>query len=153
MAHESWTVSNSGIDEDSSLAKRAKKRRVGQRNDNTWIVFGDEKLSDAYPEYQVTLPPGNTVYTCECHTHQYGEYRSKRLCSHVMAVVLYRKGKLPEANRVELHKTTTETTGKAPTAVSPPDGYQAEVDEPPSESGAQLPSAPDSPWWTAKTNP
>jgi len=89
----SWKVVNPEDVEGTTLGKRAKKRLddvklVGSRR---WRVNGNPKLGDAYGEYIITLPEGSTKYECTCYTHQSGNYRRRKMCSHVLAVVLFRK--------------------------------------------------------------
>ena len=74
-----------------SLKKRALKRTVEQMGPRAWQVLGSTKLSDAYPEYIVTLPDGDTKYTCTCYGHGMGDVRRRKMCSHVLAVILHRK--------------------------------------------------------------
>ena len=74
-----------------SMAKRARRRTVTQPGNwahNRWLVLGDTKLGDAYSDYTVSF--NGRHYTCSCREHAYGEYR--KLCSHVVAVILFRKG-------------------------------------------------------------
>lgn len=74
-----------------SLVARARKRRVIQPGNwphNKFLVIGDGKLGDAYEDYTVTFD--GRLYRCSCREHGYGEYR--KLCSHALAVILYRKG-------------------------------------------------------------
>ncbi len=72
-----------------SLVDRAAKRIVRQAGYGRWLVMGDRKLGDEYDDYEVTLD-GRT-YSCTCYGHQYGGSRAKRVCSHVLAVIMYRK--------------------------------------------------------------
>lgn len=74
-----------------SLKKRAEKRTVQQTDEYDWIVHGNPKLGDAYPNYYITLPKGELKYVCSCYSHGRGEYRKRRMCSHVLAVILFRK--------------------------------------------------------------
>lgn len=83
-----------------SLVERARKRTVSDgKAISTWIVKGIPGLGDKYDEYLVRLI-GNE-YSCDCHDHGHGEYRARRTCSHVTAVILYRDGKLPTKKKVE----------------------------------------------------
>jgi ATP-dependent DNA helicase DinG len=74
-----------------SLKKRALKRTVEQMGPRAWRVLGSTKLSDAYPEYIITLPDDATKYNCTCYGHGMGDVRRRKMCSHVLAVILYRK--------------------------------------------------------------
>jgi len=73
-----------------TLLDRAKKRTGRPLGERTWVVDGDPKLHDEYPKYVVTLPHGAKRYTCSCREHEHGEHR--QFCSHVLFVVLARKG-------------------------------------------------------------
>lgn len=74
-----------------SLRKRALKREVEAVRHHVWLVQGDPKLDDSYPDYYVELQKieGKDKYHCECRTHYGGEAR--RFCSHVLAVIYYRQ--------------------------------------------------------------
>jgi len=72
-----------------SLLERAQKRSVQQVTPNRWIVFGDPNLGDAYPRYSVMLE--GTRYICSCYSHHYGTTRARKICSHVLATIIYRK--------------------------------------------------------------
>lgn len=74
-----------------SLTKRARQREVEYRGERVWMVQGLGKLGDAYDEYEVSLPTGEKKYVCDCHRSNYGEARAKKMCSHVLAVILWRK--------------------------------------------------------------
>ena len=94
MSKGTWEV----VDDDeprkeTPLEKRAAKRTVERIGKITWRVHGDKKLNDAYPEYLVTLPEGEGKrhYVCDCYKHGHGDSRRKKMCSHVMAVQMFRK--------------------------------------------------------------
>lgn len=74
--------------------KRARRRYVIQTSPKTWIVPGDPKLSDTYEQYDITLPPNERKYICSCYSHAGGQFRRRKACSHVMAVILFKRGKL-----------------------------------------------------------
>lgn len=74
-----------------SLKKRAEKRTLQQTSPNSWIVHGQPKMGDAYPSYNVKLPEGEHKYECSCYSHGRGEYRRRKMCSHVLAVILHKK--------------------------------------------------------------
>lgn len=78
-----------------SLVERARKRYVIPSGFNEWTVFGDRQLGDMHECYTVRLEGDR--YVCSCYMHQYGNVRQKTLCSHVLAVMLFRgaKGSLP----------------------------------------------------------
>lgn len=67
-----------------SLIDRAKKRDVRKIDDFTWIVIGNPKLDDKFPDYQVRFDGDS--WTCTCHNTNHGHTRARRGCSHVLAV-------------------------------------------------------------------
>lgn len=85
------------------LVKRARKRTLTWegRNDGTdfWLVDGDSKLKDTYPSYQVTKFIGDAKYDCACYHTSHGDSRARRVCSHVMAVILWKKENPDYASR------------------------------------------------------
>jgi len=99
-----------------SLKKRAEKRTVQQTGERAWLVHGDAKMGDAYPNYQVELKAGERKYNCSCYGHGRGEYRRRRMCSHVLAVILYRKKKVDESE-VPNHPYRPETWDTEPVDV------------------------------------
>ena len=94
-----------------SLRKRAEKRIVEQIASDVWVVEGSKKLSDAYPDYTVTMSGGAPKYECTCYQHGRGDTRRKRMCSHVLAVILYRKN--PHQEWVE-SEPDLEPAGEGP---------------------------------------
>jgi len=88
---EAWQTHSSKTD--SSLGKRARKRleSVSQIGSRTWRVAGSTKLGDSYGEYIVHLPDGATKYDCTCYHNDYGQIRQRRMCSHALAVSIWRK--------------------------------------------------------------
>ena len=73
-----------------SLIKRARKRSVHQAHAG-WRVDGDSKLSDSLDSYAVTYHPDRGRYDCDCYHNDYGDTRRRKVCSHVLAVMLYRR--------------------------------------------------------------
>lgn len=73
-----------------SLLERAKKRTVIPAGDH-WVVAGDSKLGDAYEDYAVSFVPETGKYHCRCYETDHGSTRARRMCSHVLAVILYRR--------------------------------------------------------------
>ena len=98
VENSSWiTIDPEDKFKGTALKKRAEKRTVRETGDvGVWVVDGDGKLGDAYPEYKVTLPEGEMKYVCECYGHGQGHHRRRKMCSHVLAVVLYRKNRKPD---------------------------------------------------------
>lgn len=62
---------------------------------NKWVLTGRPKLGDSFPIYTVRLSDG--LYNCTCFGHQWGESRQRRLCSHIVAVIVARR-----LNRVQV---------------------------------------------------
>ena len=93
MGRESWET----VDDDAgpfagtSLRKRAEARTVEQIGIRTWKVLGEDKFSDSYNEYLVRLPEGERKYDCDCYHHGRGDVRRRKMCSHVLATILFRK--------------------------------------------------------------
>lgn len=75
-----------------SLVKRAMKRRASIINGGAWWVAGDPKLGDKDEMYLVQLPEDSVRYDCSCYHALHGEVRQARRCSHVLAVILCRRG-------------------------------------------------------------
>lgn len=81
-----------------SLIKRARKREVFRgKDENSWRITGDTKLSDTRPQYFVGLEDGK--YFCSCQTSMGGEYR--RNCSHKVAVMLCRREEMEYAGEMQ----------------------------------------------------
>lgn len=82
-----------------TLVARAKKREVMPDEDfhNIWLVLGNAKLGDSFPHYEVKFDSETRKYVCDCYLTQHGESRARKVCSHVLAVILYRKDHKPEA--------------------------------------------------------
>lgn len=66
------------------VLKGTVKRRRGY-----WIVEGLEELGDTKPAYTVTISHGK--YHCTCYATMYGIIRQKHICTHIAAVMLYRR--------------------------------------------------------------
>jgi len=58
-----------------------------------WIVPGSHVLGDYYPYYNVILG-SDGKYVCDCHVHAYGYVRKSRICTHIAAVMVYRRVKV-----------------------------------------------------------
>jgi len=58
-----------------------------------WIVPGSHVLGDYYPYYNVVLC-SDGKYVCDCHVHAYGYVRKSRICTHIAAVMVYRRVKV-----------------------------------------------------------
>lgn len=77
----------------SSLVERAERRLVASDANmvGSWVVAGDARLGDAHDQYRVGLDPATHRYVCSCYGSAWGDVRAKRICSHVLAVILHRK--------------------------------------------------------------
>ena len=54
-----------------------------------WIITGLLELGDTKPTYIVTF--SRNRYYCSCYTTMYGAVRQKQICTHVAALILYRR--------------------------------------------------------------
>jgi len=74
-----------------SIVERGLKRvdDVVADDDNKWLLTGRPKLGDNFPLYTVRL--GNGHYSCSCFGHEYGETRQRRVCSHIIAIIVARR--------------------------------------------------------------
>jgi len=98
-----WTTEEVNNIEDKfrpSLVTRAKKRTVIPIGKGIWKVVGEPKLGDTYSMYKVTL--NGKRYSCSCYAHYFGESRANRICSHVLAVIMYRKQTLSTPHEIKI---------------------------------------------------
>lgn len=101
-----------------SLLKRAERREVTQLTDDAWRVQGVSNLGDTYPEYEVTISNGR--YACSCYLHGGGEVRARKVCSHVLGVILWRKKrKAVELARVRVAGKREERGSTSPVLLAP----------------------------------
>ena len=119
MGTESWTTTSPKRPSVASLKSRAKKRRVVKMSEQLWVVEGDPTLDDHRHEYRVTLPPDSKKFECDCYLHHGGDVRAKFMCSHVMAVILCRKGQLEYVEDVSDLLTSDVEDESLGTASSP----------------------------------
>lgn len=74
---------------------RARKRLEHQtpvndwRKSDAWVLPGIASLGDQYPEYIVTLHDHH--YICTCWSHVGGGTRRRHICSHAVAIMLWRR--------------------------------------------------------------
>jgi hypothetical protein len=54
-----------------------------------WLVEGVPTLGDRHASYLVWLD--GDKYRCTCFTHAYGYVRQARICTHIAAVMFYRR--------------------------------------------------------------
>ncbi len=64
---------------------------VVRKNDNWWLVPGFLSLGDEYSIYSVLYDKKEKKYTCDCFYHFYGEVRKAKICTHIGAVMVYRR--------------------------------------------------------------
>jgi Rad3-related DNA helicase len=89
-----------------SIVDRGLKRLddVVADSSDRWILSGRPELGDTFPIYTVCLDGG--FYHCTCFGHSFGESRRRRLCSHVVAVIVARRLNRvkvkPAGQRIEL---------------------------------------------------
>jgi Rad3-related DNA helicase len=79
--------------------KRAMKRTVSRGYDadtDGWVVDGNEGLGDSRRNYMVHFDGETKKYVCTCYSSDYGRTRARKMCSHVLAVILYRRNRSGE---------------------------------------------------------
>lgn len=122
MTFDPWHfVDNDALPD--TLVKRAKGRTVFMVGDDRWVVKGDSKLGDSKTHYHVSWDAETGQYDCTCYHSEHGQYRRKRMCSHVVAVVLGREDS-PHPLKPERAEVAVEGEGWR--------------DDPPIEPGPQL---------------
>lgn len=76
-----------------AIVERARKRLVragpAEVEKGLWVLPGFPDLGDSREEYRVRLTGRH--YTCDCYGRMWGEARERRICSHVVAVILWRR--------------------------------------------------------------
>ena len=101
---DDWTTENAAVARivarfRPSIVERAEKRLTRaepvQTGKHEWTLPGFSDLGDSREEYRVRL--AGRHYRCDCYERMWGGTREKRICSHVLAVVLFRKRKLRSA--------------------------------------------------------
>lgn len=104
-----------------ALKKRAEKR-LGDIRETAigFIVAGNEKLNDAYDQYEIA--PSGGGWWCSCYDTDHGDSRRRRGCSHVEAVKLWIERQGEEAP-IEVGADTSmgEDHGVLPPKLSPRD--------------------------------
>jgi len=77
----------------SSWFQRAALRALTVRKvaDNVWVVSGFYSLGDNYTRYAVRYDAKEKKYTCDCFLHFMGRVREYKICTHIAAVIIYRK--------------------------------------------------------------
>lgn len=81
-----------------SILDRGEKRvrDVAQVANDQWEVMGRPELGDEFESYTVTLvrdpfTQSGWRYLCSCYEHRSGRGRRRKLCSHALAVILWRR--------------------------------------------------------------
>ncbi len=77
----------------SSWFQRAALRALTVRkvSDKVWVVSGFYSLGDSYTRYAVRYDSEEKRYICDCFLHFMGRVREYKICTHVAAVIVYRK--------------------------------------------------------------
>lgn len=96
----------------SSLVDRAKERvtKVVQHRDDLWEVEADPKLGDKFGSYWVAFDQASHKYECDCFNTLYGESRRHRICSHIVAVIIWRRLNRREGDYTQ-HQKLPRITG------------------------------------------
>lgn len=66
---------------------------VREYKPNVWVVSGDPRLGDRSSIYVVRFDPVNGRYYCSCFESSWGLRRRNEICTHIAAVMLYRRYK------------------------------------------------------------
>lgn len=64
---------------------------VRESGENRWIVEGLSELGDLYSYYVVMFFDSTNRYSCSCYNTSYGYVRRRKICTHIAAVMLYRR--------------------------------------------------------------
>jgi hypothetical protein len=76
-----------------SWIKRALMRLgdVREVRENLYLVYGRRELGDWKPLYQVWFSEGEGRWFCTCYLSAFGFRRRREICTHIAAVMLYRR--------------------------------------------------------------
>ena len=66
---------------------------VQEIGNNRWMVKGIERFGDLYGIYRVTYYESSKKYSCTCFQTMYGNIRRRKICTHIAAVMIYRRWK------------------------------------------------------------
>lgn len=58
-----------------------------------WILKGIPSFGDLYNFYRVRFSSRRGKYECSCYNTSFGNVRERRICTHIAAVIIYRKVK------------------------------------------------------------
>lgn len=94
-----------------SLAARGVKRfkDLRQETPSSWVIAGNTRLNDTHTAYRVTIE--DEQYECSCFALTHGDTRRRKGCSHVAAVVLWRKR---EAALAKMREPEPEPVAEVP---------------------------------------
>lgn len=67
------------------------ERNAVDGSGEVWTVEGDDTLKDSRSQYTVTFSTERGKYHCDCYDTQYGQSRENKVCSHSLAVMIYRR--------------------------------------------------------------
>jgi len=101
-----------------SWIKRALLRLgdVREVRENLYLVQGRRELGDWKPLYQVWFSEGEGRWLCTCYLSAFGFRRRREICTHIAAVMLYRRYKKAlqqlENKRVYVVEAEVECRGK-----------------------------------------
>lgn len=91
VTFDPWQLEDSNHSEpqwSESLTARARKRKVSEQGQG-WRVSAIS--GELYDSYYVVLDQETHRYECECYHTNHGDSRRRKMCSHVLAVVLWRR--------------------------------------------------------------
>ncbi len=101
-----------------SWIKRALLRLgdVREVRENLYLVYGRRELGDWKPLYQVWFSEGEGRWLCTCYLSAFGFRRRREICTHIAAVMLYRRYKKAleklENRRVYVVEAEVECRGR-----------------------------------------
>jgi len=64
---------------------------IKEVREDLYVVYGRRELGDWKPLYQVWLSEREGRWLCTCHFNQFGHRRRREICTHVAAVMLFRR--------------------------------------------------------------
>ncbi len=101
-----------------SWIKRALLRLgdVREVRDNLYLVYGRRELGDWKPLYQVWFSEREGRWLCTCYLSAFGFRRRREICTHIAAVMLYRRYRKAlerlENRRVYVVEAEVECSGR-----------------------------------------
>ncbi len=89
---------------------------VREVRENLYLVYGRRELGDWKPLYQVWFSEREGRWLCTCYASAFGFRRRREICTHIAAVMLYRRYKKAlqrlENRRVYVVETEVECRGR-----------------------------------------